>query len=430
MSEIPRTRIMTLDIAALADCILDAWREADLRRHVDDWPCGVPDKADIEAILHTAFFASIQREEGSFITFSLMFLQTHKDTQPRHVLNGANPALQLAQPVELSIDAVRKLAGALDERSASFIVEKRDGRFLITGIAPFGQLSSRLNPAAGLYPRPEALAISVRAPGSLLVSRAHGNLGRFASGQFEPAQVTPFHSQALGGDLIAEISTHEAYGRLQIPYWHWYRDALEHLLRAASARGRGGTIVWLPRRAVAPALAQTRLGYGIAGAGSIYATFLELVTQARINEIQARELLPERSTGSLNSAAQGFALALRVPELRARATTLLATLAQITCIDGATVIDDFLEPQIFGARLAASEWTGAVRLGPQPPAGIGEAVVRERFGTRHNSAIDFAGAMPGAIAFVLSQDGPVRAITRRGDTVLLWPDCLNTMLLD
>src|SRR4029079_9966872 len=121
MSEIPRTRIMTLDIAALADCVLDAWREADTRRHVDDWPCGVPDKADIEVILHTAFFASIQREEGSFITFSLMFLQTHKDTQTRHTLDGANPALQLAQPVELSIDAVRKLAGALDERSASFI---------------------------------------------------------------------------------------------------------------------------------------------------------------------------------------------------------------------------------------------------------------------------------------------------------------------
>src|SRR6185436_9831464 len=100
---------------------------------------------------------------------------------------------------------------------------------------------------------------------SLLISRANANLGRFADGAFEPAQVTPFYSQALGADLIARISTHAAYASWQVPYWHWYRDALDHLLRAASARGHGGIFVWVRRDRSAAALAQVRLGHRIAG---------------------------------------------------------------------------------------------------------------------------------------------------------------------
>lgn len=419
-----------MDNGTLADRILAAWQALDIKQRIEDFPCGAPDCDDLAAILDIAFFASIQREEGRFVTFSLMFLQTHKPTHARHRLAAANRFMAFDATIDLSVGALCKLAGAVDERTATLVVEKRGSPLVISGIAPFGRPVSRLSPAAMPYPRPEALSISARAPGSLLVSRGNANLGRFADGTFEPAQVTPFYSQALGGDLIAHIARHEAYATWQVPYWHWYRDALDHLLRAASARGHGGLIVWVPRLQAEAALAQTRLGYRLAGFASVYESFIELVGQAEIARRRVRELLAGTDPVAAGAAGQALVLATHVPDLKVRASTLIESVAQLASTDGAAIIDDRFEPLTFGTRLSAPVWTGPVRTGPHHAGDGGTAVARDRFGTRHNSAIDYVAAVPGAIAFVLSQDGPVRAITRRDDTVLVWPDCLSTMSVD
>jgi hypothetical protein len=302
---------------------------------------------------------------------------------------------------------------------------------VITGIAPFGRHMSSLSAAAvGGYPRPEALAISVRAPGSLLFTRAGGTLGRFAAGAFATAQATPFHSRALGADLIARISTHEPFISLKNSYWHWYSAALDHLLRSASGRGHGGSIIWVPREHAAVALTQTRLGVRIAEFTAVYDSFIEVVRRSVAADERRRSIFEARDVVAAGMAGEALTLSMRLPDVKVNATTLLNALAQITCVDGATIIDDHFEPLIFRARLSAAEWTGPVRLGPTARSGPGEAVTRGRFGTRHNSAIDFVAAIPGAVGFVISQDGPVRGITRRGDTVFLWPDCLSTMFVD
>jgi hypothetical protein len=49
---------------------------------------------------------------------------------------------------------------------------------------------------------------------------------------------------------------------------------------------------------------------------------------------------------------------------------------------------------------------------------------------RHNSAINFAAQCDGSTAFVISQDGPIRAFIRLNDeTVLYWPDCTVSMFV-
>jgi DNA integrity scanning protein DisA with diadenylate cyclase activity len=49
----------------------------------------------------------------------------------------------------------------------------------------------------------------------------------------------------------------------------------------------------------------------------------------------------------------------------------------------------------------------------------------ESFGTRHRSAFRFCSSLEDSIAFVLSQDGGVKAVKRHGKDVLMWPD-INT----
>ena len=62
--------------------------------------------------------------------------------------------------------------------------------------------------------------------------------------------------------------------------------------------------------------------------------------------------------------------------------------------------------------------------------GVGELFLTERLGTRHMSAIRLTGSHRGCVVFVISEDGPVRAICRLDEEVLMWPDCLNTVFLD
>jgi len=418
----------------LTQDIIRGWRILDTKQHVDDYPCGTPEPEEIDQIIRTAFFASIQREEANFITFSLVFLPTHKDAKPRHNLSEFNEFLTFVNPVDLTVETVRKLADAIDEKTSALAIEKRGTQYMITGIIPFGRSSSLLGNTSGGYPRPEALTVTARSPGSLIISRANSVIGRFVAGEFKMAQATPFHSKALGGDLIDRVSSHDVYGELETGYWHWYASSLQHLLRSTSGRGHGGTIIWLPREITETALTQVALGHQLTEFTPIYDTLLEVLRNEKILKGTQDQILDEHRDGSqhtsTNISTNSVVLPLHLSQLKMKLTTLLNTLAQIACTDGAMLIDEYFVPMRFGARLCAEEWSGPIRHGPTPDFNSSEEIRRSRFGTRHNSAIDFVGMVPGSIAFVLSQDGPVRAITRRNETVCIWPDSLNTVFVD
>ena len=51
-----------------------------------------------------------------------------------------------------------------------------------------------------------------------------------------------------------------------------------------------------------------------------------------------------------------------------------------------------------------------------------------RLGTRHTSAVAYVAAVPGAVAFVASANGPIRGLARKGfGPVQCWPDCRLSM---
>jgi hypothetical protein len=44
----------------------------------------------------------------------------------------------------------------------------------------------------------------------------------------------------------------------------------------------------------------------------------------------------------------------------------------------------------------------------------------EQFGTRHRAMMRYCNEHPGALGFVVSQDGDIRAVLRIGDRLVLW----------
>jgi hypothetical protein len=92
----------------------------------------------------------------------------------------------------------------------------------------------------------------------------------------------------------------------------------------------------------------------------------------------------------------------------------------IASIDGALTTTPTFAPLGFGATLRGDQWRGTCSMYPTPGAGGGgKGFPIIRYGTRHRSAMNFAGACPGSIAFVISQDGPIRAFARANDRHLL-----------
>ncbi|MDP2799592.1 MAG: diadenylate cyclase, partial [Deltaproteobacteria bacterium] len=109
----------------------------------------------------------------------------------------------------------------------------------------------------------------------------------------------------------------------------------------------------------------------------------------------------------------------------------LQSLAQLSAVDGALILTNELDLVTFGAILHAPKWSGATLIGTD---GFGatseEQFPAQRYGTRHNSAINFAAECEGSIVFVISQDVPIRAFVRSNEkTALCWPDCTESMFV-
>ena len=102
------------------------------------------------------------------------------------------------------------------------------------------------------------------------------------------------------------------------------------------------------------------------------------------------------------------------------AVTFLSSLASV---DGALVISDKLNLLGFGGEFRVY---GETRDKVSFSEDVFGKKVHERsfeaFGTRHRSAFRFCDEYPNSVAFVISQDGDVKAIKKVGNDLIVWPD--------
>lgn len=393
--------------------IIEAWSADQAHPYRDRKQKPLPDPQDIRAILETTFLASIRQEEGRPITFSITLL--YKDFNEEEERRSGHR--YMIMPFNVSIpftdDAVAKIAPAFDSKSTSFIVAPKDktkSEYEIWGTMFYGPSTNRFNEIPLVIgdlslSRPDTITVTAVSPGSLVISRGGGIIGRFLSGNFEKATPNPFVSRAMGQYIMDIIKNHKGFEQFENSYWHAYRDTLLYLLSEVSTRGHGGTIVLIP-----------------SGKVKEYESFIDTkyISKENFNlEDLINRMLKEESSEILFNVAMNKKYAERV-----------TFLAQLSCIDGALILNDALHLLSFGSTLNAKKWSGKVETGHDGFGGGGENFDASKLGTKHNSAINFVGACPGSIAFVISQDGPVRGLIRKDEeTVLCWPDCLVSMFL-
>lgn len=328
-----------------------------------------PDTAVIETIIDATFWASLRREEGRSPKISLAFFPHEQVPQP----------LIFERPLPLAPAVLTKLGPAVERPGVHLGVWRdRSGELHVWG-------ATRKVPSF-------CFVLEVIEPGLLVIKhRRMDGFGKFANvAVLKGEQIKVIDEQ---GESLPDCP---ALLKALMPFtspgsWDHKVNLLVQLAASMRDHGRGGSLLVVP-----------------AGSEmwrqSIVHPILYSVTPpfCALNELMRQEVT-EANENLLTAAVR----------------RAVDTVAGLTAVDGATIINDQYEVLAFGAKIRRPEGSTPVEqmVATEPIVGDRPVVVHpaQTGGTRHLSAAQFIQDQHNSLALVASQDGRF--------TVFAWSPC-------
>lgn len=394
----------------------------------------LPEGRTLRHILETAFFASLEREEGRALRFVLCC--SPKIPIEREGTREGVPLIQFEPAKSSSVSVLRSLAPAVAPENAALMVHYQEGEKAsapptLAGVLHVGSDLARARSGRSFYyrPAPYTLTVDVRGPGELHVYQGGIKLATLRSGRLAE-QVTVSAIDFLGASDILRAGEDSLWPRITPPQyeparewadfqWTALLNTILAVVNGVREHGHGGTVLL-----VRPAVTElpVRVKYEFAQ----HEGFLDERFVAFMN---ARHPLgdaiwqAEESGQITESDKSQVALVERAASAAERELADAAdAVGRLSAVDGALVLSSALRVSGFGAEIvldaappiSAHEVSGDPLRSKQWPA-----VDSEGFGMRHRSAIRFVAATSDAVAFVVSQDGTVSFCWRGKDGVCL-----------
>ena len=195
---------------------------------------------------------------------------------------------------------------------------------------------------------------------------------------------------------------------------------LQRLLLRARAVGHGGAFLINPSRSLKHLRVKHSLRYDRVGRLLTLAVGYWFVKEAAVDVIGNEYMENEAETMPIDlyldeSIAEG-----EMEDAEEALDGAIGFVASLSCLDGLVLLRPDLTVLGFGVEITAPEMDLDVATMPSGTTGRGRKVQLERFGTRHRSMFRYSAAHPGSVGFVLSEDGPIRAVLRQRNRILLW----------
>jgi hypothetical protein len=342
---------------------------AEAQARGDQLVAALPDAAAIETMIDAAFWASLRREESYIPRISLAFLA------PDHT---AHPLI-FEQPLALDPAALVRLAPAVERAGIHLGVWRRDGDLMVWG-------------AANAIPT-LCLVIEVAAPGLIVVKHHRGEetakYVNVAVLEGDQVKIVDERSSATLPDcpsLLASLLGFESPAT-----WAASVNLLVQLAVSMRAHERGGLLLVVP--------ASSR-------------TWMESVVQP----IQYAVAPPFSQLAVLSRDP----VEVRHHRVwRDDVNRVVASIAGLTAVDGATVMTTDYDVLAFGAKIVRRKRSAQVeQVTVTEPIRGGSPTLQhptQLGGTRHLSAAQFVHDQRDALALVASQDGRF--------TVFAWSEC-------
>ncbi len=332
-----------------------------------------PDARDIEAIIDTAFWASLRREEGVTPTISLALLPPSE----------AGQALTFSTPLALRPAALAKLAPAVERPGIHLGVWRQNGELTVWG-------TTRSIPAF-------CFVLEVIGSGLLVIKHRSEPFGKFVNIAVLEGDQVKIVDEGTSATPDCPGMLKSLLGHVTPPGAEESVNVLVHLAASMRAHKRGGALLVVPD-----------------GAPSRGAAWRESIVEPILYDV-------EPDYDELASLMRREPDERRTPEWQDELRRAVDATAGLTAVDGATIISRTYSLLAFGAKITRRKGHPQVERvlltepieGHQPqtvtPAQLG--------GTRHLSAAQFVQDQPDTLAMVASQDGKF--------TVFLWSPCDN-----
>lgn len=390
------------------------------------WPNSQPSRRPPQSvlveILNACFFASLKQEEGRPIQFNLVLCGSAKLSNPAFRYSRYTKIFNLmrfASPRAFSVSELVRLAPACEPEKTLLLVShvERKAGLCLWGIVDVGKDSS------GSHVSLSELQVRVFAPGELKITLHGRTLCNYKNGQVlfpERSLVNSgfvyrfFKSTSLNLAREVMAATGQNLGR-RIHERDFraitYLLTLQKIAERVQELKHGGCIFIVPEKRK-PLHTEVKYPCNDRTIWTCLKGKLILHDQYYGTNSATPAQHDAETATSLQSQMQDVENGLR---------DALDTVARLTAVDGAVIVNRKLELIGFGA---------VVRLGQTAPYRVFRCEDRratqkkktaiESYGTRHRSAFEFCFRNQQAVAIVVSQDGGIKTITRVGKHVYFW----------
>jgi len=374
------------------------------------------ERASLFALVDTVFFASLMIEEGESVRVA--------------VVHDAAGAAGLAKVVDVSTagDGVPRLAWdvtAITRRPFEAATLAKVSRGLEYGrqlvVVGGDERGLWIDGIARRLPRTDGgdvVRIAAPRPGVLVFERRSEQILRFEAG----AEITP-PIDVLGREGPVRAAVHAITGEAGdsesltgegAAFYSYPESALRQLIAKMRGTGAGAIFAMLPTEPTGSMLEEVRLRR---------IDVMQFANRIKAFKEHTGEWIRGRATrdGHLRIEQVGVRDAARAAAELAEETldAAIDDLAQLSAIDGAVLAGPGLA--VYGAGYLIPSTTLTVEpVLALDVAGEITAPYAPRYGARHRAAFSLADANPGAVAFVVSEDGPVSCALERGDQLVVW----------
>ncbi len=427
-------RVYPRDLAAT---ILRMWDPEPL---FAGWPrVELPPEAVLEQFLDVCYHASMLTEEGRPTVFRIAFLDGQSPASPRHG-EELPPVTRYTfpRPIPFTDSELRRLAPVADPRKVLIAVENAgDGvqtKLQIYGLVDIGMAlweMARHERVMG-HSSPEALVVVSTRPGELSISRGDRPVVRLRDGRIVNATdsvlrdgpVAEFFSPAADAFIrnacqLSEIDQDpDEDDGLRMAH----QTFIESLLLYTADLHHGGTLIFVPEEMTHDdprLLSRVSMKYALPSTRPRDALVSAMAARLRRNAAAAS--LANRKSVKIEVLQTLEILSERQRECEDAAKDAARFISSLTAVDGAVILTDTLRIIGFGAEvIAPPAGTDTVHIAHTPEGDKSHPAAFTEFGTKHRSAYRFAAGMDNSVAFVLSQDGGIKAVRQVGPRLLLW----------
>jgi len=394
----------------------------------------------ITNLFEEMYFASLRTEESEPISFHVVYLNPDDPdpNPPRRITNDRWKSVRFGEPIAATISNLIKVAKASDPRTSSLaIYEDGQRNLIIWGLVDQGNTYSdfvNYESDSGAV-RPGLFQASIVGIGHLVAFIEMQKIAELKinclitsapdvlwGGPIHDALAPGVKSYVTAVRRTVSGSVYQARDHWDVSLEAWWIESLCRLLLRLQKYRHGGAILILPGKSARGLNIKYGLHY------NRLPSALERRAVLSIQETHARDQIWE---DYLDEDADDIPASLYLDESVAQGNLednrreidgTIWFISLLTRVDGLVLLNRSLAVRGFGVEITYSE---------EPPdlflAGNRNGTKAKRrkldynhYGTRHRSMMRYCSKIPGSVGFVVSQDGDVRAITKVGDSLIMW----------